>query len=266
VIPIVSYYFDQKFDKFEMKRCSNTLHAEREHFHQELSIGLIEEGTTLVEFEGVSYNFSKQDLIIIPPRLIHNCNPIDINSWKFTMVYIDYDWFYKIFELKLNRNILLYSKLKQDKFTEIKSYFSSLEDSLNHSTKELFLIEFLKKYLIENNIKLKNLELNSLKKDKIKRLKVYIEKNFNQKITLDELSDISGISKYHLIRNFKKIYKISPLTYQRNLRFNFAKRELKEGKDIAKIAVNLGYYDQSHLTNEFKKFSGTTPNDYRENL
>lgn len=263
---MVSYYFDQKFDKFEMKRCSNNLQAEREHFHQELSIGLIEEGATLVDFEGVSYNFSKQDLIIIPPKLIHNCNPIDINRWKFTMIYIDYDWFYNTFKLKLNRNRLLYSKLKQDKFLEIKSYFSSLEDNLNHSRKELFLIEFLERYLTNNTINLKSLELNSLKKDEIKKLKKYIEKNFNQKITLEQLSDFSGISKYHLIRSFKKMYKISPLTYQRNLRFNYAKKELKNKQDISKIAVNLGYYDQSHFTNEFKRFSGTTPKDYRENI
>lgn len=181
------------------------------------------------------------------------------------MLYIDYEWFYDMFKVKIDKNNLFYYKLKQNEYREMKKLFSFLENNIDYMDKEIYLIKIIDKYFIQKNKELENIKLNSLEKKKIENLKRYIENNFNNKITLEQLTDISGLSKYHLIRVFKENYKISPLTYQRNLRFNFAKQKLKEGNDIAKIAVKMGYYDQSHFTNEFQKFSGTTPDDYRKN-
>lgn len=63
---MLSYYLDKKF---EVKKCCNEVQSEKDHFHKELSIGLIEKGNTTVKFEDQFYNFNKKDLIIIPPKI-----------------------------------------------------------------------------------------------------------------------------------------------------------------------------------------------------
>lgn len=58
-----------------------------------------------------------------------------------------------------------------------------------------------------------HITLEPFAKKEIKRVKLYIEDNVNGKLSLIDLSNISGLSKYHMIRAFKKMYHVSPLTY-----------------------------------------------------
>ncbi|MTI60961.1 MAG: AraC family transcriptional regulator [Firmicutes bacterium] len=263
---MLSYYSDKNFDIFEIKKCLNVMQSEKPHFHHELSIALIDKGGTSVRFGKKTYNFTAKDLIIFSPGLVHCCIPYSLENWGFTMIYLDYGWVKGIFKLEFKENEVFSCKLSKDEYLRLKNNLLFLEKRANYISKKKCLITILEKYLIQNMEKFNNIKIDLLEKERIKRVREYIEDNINQKVTLDKLSDISGISKYHLMRTFKKMYKVSPLTYQRNLRFNLAKKGLKEGGDISKIAVSLGYYDQSHFTNEFKKFSGTTPDDYRKNL
>lgn len=261
---MLSYYLDQELDIFELKKCSNVMQAEKPHFHHELSFVLIERGYTSVKFENKNYIFSQRDLIIIPPGLIHNCIPHNIKNWGFITIYIDFKWLNNIFNINIDKDKLFIYNLSNVEYLGIKDYIFFLEENINCTKKEICLMKIIEKYLIQGSKRFKNIELSLLEKEKVKKVKDYIEDNFNKKITLEKLADFSGVSKYYLMRIFKKTYKVSPLTYQRSLRFNFAKKALKKGKDISKIAVNLGYYDQSHFTNEFKKFAGTTPDNYRK--
>lgn len=52
--------------------------------------------------------------------------------------------------------------------------------------------------------------------------------------------------------------------YQYQLRLNRAKKLLVERKDISVIALELGFFDQSHFGKFFKKFSGVTPGIYAQ--
>lgn len=260
---MLSYYSDKNFDIFEIKKCFNVMQSERPHFHNELSIALIDSGGTSAGFENKTYNFTEKDLIIFPPGLVHCCIPYSLENWGFTMIYLDYGWVKSIFRLEFEENEVFSYKLSKGEYLRLKNNLLFLEKKANYISKKKCLIKILQTYLIENMKRFKDIKIDLLEEERVKRIRKYIEDNISQKVTLDKLSDISGISKYHLMRTFKKMYKVSPLTYQRNLRFNLAKKGLKEGGDISKIAVSLGYYDQSHFTNEFKKFSGTTPDDYR---
>ncbi len=80
-----------KFEKssikgVEIKRCSYSKQAYKEHVHEELSIGYIEKGSTIVGFKGTDYKFSENEGIIIPPYVSHICRPHNIDHWQFIMI------------------------------------------------------------------------------------------------------------------------------------------------------------------------------------
>jgi AraC-like DNA-binding protein len=58
---------------------------------------------------------------------------------------------------------------------------------------------------------------------------------------------------------------MSPKRYSRVLRFGVALRELQRGvsPNLAQLALDCGYCDQSHLNREFQAFAGITPGEYR---
>jgi len=81
---------------------------------------------------------------------------------------------------------------------------------------------------------------------------------------LDDLERVSGINKFHLIRLFKDEFGIPPHMYQTLLRINYAKRQLRKQKQITEVALEAGFYDQSHFHKVFKSHTGITPEKYEK--
>jgi AraC-like DNA-binding protein len=82
--------------------------------------------------------------------------------------------------------------------------------------------------------------------------------------TLRHVVHASGYSHKHLISLFGKHTGITPLSYLRLLRFQQALRLIHSRKKIdwPGIALDCGYYDQSHFINDFRAFSAFTPGEY----
>ncbi|MCD8491488.1 MAG: AraC family transcriptional regulator [Geovibrio sp.] len=90
----------------------------------------------------------------------------------------------------------------------------------------------------------------------------YLEENYSRNISLDELSRLAGMSKFHLLRSFTRQNGISPYGYLSTVRIDKSKKMLKEGLSLVDTALETGFSDQSHFSNVFKKFTGLTPGQY----
>lgn len=98
----------------------------------------------------------------------------------------------------------------------------------------------------------------------IGRVRDYIDAHFADGFGLSTLSEVGGLSVYHLARSFKAAVGLSPLAYRNLRRIHEARRRLLAGEDIAGIACDLGFADQSHLTRQFQKLIGVSPAAYRQ--
>ena len=104
---------------------------------------------------------------------------------------------------------------------------------------------------------------NKKASQRLNSIKDYIHAYAPQEISLEKLSHISGISKYHLIRQFQSSFGITPHQYQIQARILKAKTLLKTGQQPAQVALESGFYDQSHMNRYFKKSLGTTSSQYQ---
>jgi len=100
----------------------------------------------------------------------------------------------------------------------------------------------------------------------VKSIHDYILIHVKEDITLDKLQQISGMNKFSLIRNFKKLYTTTPAAYHLQYRVAEAKKLLSKGEDVFDVCTDLRFYDQAHLIREFKKMYGITPGTYIEQL
>lgn len=82
-------------------------------------------------------------------------------------------------------------------------------------------------------------------------------------LRIPELVRKSGYSERQLERRFKDLTGFSPKRLGKILRFNSALRKLitNDIVDWADFAAELGWYDQSHMINDFKSLSGKTPQE-----
>lgn len=98
----------------------------------------------------------------------------------------------------------------------------------------------------------------------LRRVRDMLEDRLTERLDLSALAAEAGVARSHVARAFRTWYRVSPGELQRTLRLERARRELAEGrKPIAALAVDCGFYDQSHLTNAFRDRFGMTPATFR---
>lgn len=93
-------------------------------------------------------------------------------------------------------------------------------------------------------------------------------KNAQKTVTVEELSQVVFCSERNLRRHFNNWYGASPKQMLRLIRFERAVREMKMNPDrkIVETALEAGYYDQAHFSNDVKHFSGMTPAELKISL
>lgn len=99
----------------------------------------------------------------------------------------------------------------------------------------------------------------------IRMAKQYILQKYGEPLTLEELSEIVGLSPAYLSTVFKKSTGMTFLEYLSKVRMDMAKQLLKETNDtVASICQQVGYNDVKYFTKTFIKYSGLKPNEYRK--
>ncbi|MFQ7450932.1 MAG: helix-turn-helix domain-containing protein [Flavonifractor plautii] len=91
----------------------------------------------------------------------------------------------------------------------------------------------------------------------------YLEAHCDRRITLEQLSTLAGLSKYHLLRCFTRQKGITPYRYLETVRVNRARALLEQGAAPLDAALRAGFADQSHFNHFFKILTGLTPSQYR---
>jgi len=99
-------------------------------------------------------------------------------------------------------------------------------------------------------------------RDAVERAKAYLQQHFNEPVTLGELAAEASMSRFHLVRSFTRHVGIPPHTYQIDVRIAHARAMLAAGAPASRVAADVGFADQSHLTRHFKKLWRKTPGDY----
>lgn len=99
----------------------------------------------------------------------------------------------------------------------------------------------------------------------IEQIQQYIEKNYNQPLTLESLSKLFHFHPSYLSSYFSKHTKLGVNEYLHQVRITRAKELLKNGRlSVSSISEKVGYSDPSYFTKVFKKNVGISPRIYRK--
>lgn len=92
----------------------------------------------------------------------------------------------------------------------------------------------------------------------------FIEKNFQSKISVDELADRVTIGKRSFERRFKRATNNTVVEYIQRIKIEAAKKSLESSrKNINEVMFDVGYNDKKTFRLLFKKITGLTPVEYQ---
>ena len=98
----------------------------------------------------------------------------------------------------------------------------------------------------------------------IVKVQEYIEANYQDKVTVDELCDRFGIARRTFERRFKKATNNTVLEYWQRVKIEAAKRQLEiSRKTVGEVMYEVGYNDTKAFRDIFKKVVSMSPVDYR---
>ncbi len=101
----------------------------------------------------------------------------------------------------------------------------------------------------------------------VKQALSYMEKNYRQKLTLQEVADCCFVSQWHLSKLLNRYTEKSFYDILNAIRIERAKELLRDPKlKIGNISEQVGYADTAHFARTFKKHAGMSANEYRNSL
>lgn len=100
--------------------------------------------------------------------------------------------------------------------------------------------------------------------DTLKKIKDYISVHIKEEITMNELAYKFNISKYYMIRSFKKVYSITPIHFHKLIRIEKAK-EMIQFTDLSftEISEITGFKSINAFSRAFRQMEGVPPSFYR---
>lgn len=107
-------------------------------------------------------------------------------------------------------------------------------------------------------------DVHGLSRERLARVLDHIEAHLGEELSLAELAKVACLSPFHFSRCFKRSVGVGPQRYVNRRRIERA-RELMRRTDepLAAIAQTLGFADQSHFTQVFRRETGATPARFR---
>jgi AraC-like DNA-binding protein/quercetin dioxygenase-like cupin family protein len=242
------------------------------HKHDDLcEIIYICEGEGTFIINNKSYTAKKGDILIYNAGVIHEeysnpANPLVTYFCGISNLAID-----QLQELCIIP-FALEPIIQKSKYSDlIGLYFSHIfeESSLKAAGFEIICQGLLTSSitLMHRAIKLQNLRNETKESNTLAhRIKEFIDKNYKKNIKLEDIADALYINKYYLSHVFKEQMQITPINYLINRRIGEAKNLLVSTElTIGEIARIMGYDNTNYFTLLFKKMTGETPKQFKQN-
>lgn len=263
--------------------------ASSPHTHEDfIELAVILKGRGRFVIQGKEYLVGEGDLILLNPGTEHYSYSETGNEQPYTecligFTNVDYQDCCKG-HMPLFKGYQMITHMPDAVKKEIFQLCMKIDQESNNC--ELGRYFMLKSYLIqvlcqiarfqkqeyEKEVKMQNAggcSFHSInKKYIIDRITAYMEKNYKEKISLDQIADNMYLSSYYISKLFKSETGDTPINYLISLRMKKAKEMLDEQpeRSIQSIAAAVGYDDAYHFSKLFKKYYGIAPLYYKARL
>lgn len=244
-------------------------HKFGKHFHEAYTIGLNETGKGQCLHQREMHYHYPGSFNCINPGEVHTGEVASERGWGFRNIYISSAVMGQVVEqLALPRNklphfseIVVDDSSLQQPFYQL---FNSLNSPVSQLEQESLLLQFLSR-LFSRHTCIQNKPIGSgIETKAILTVLEYLKAHYTEDIPVSGLARLVNLNPHYLIRCFHKQIGLPPHRYKQHLQLLSAKRSLHSQKPLAEVAVDSGFYDQSHLNRAFKRTFGLSPGRYRK--
>lgn len=234
------------------------------NWHSNIEIICALDGELFLQYDDEILKLSQGELSIINPNVLHRVK-IDCDK-KYHCIIID-----NLFCLQngIDTEVMLFDKqftsptvykLCQEVAERDAEYLKNPSDinvARLRSSILLLLIEVYENHRIPTVSAEKVRSKTS--EQYVKNVISYLADHYQERITLDTLSNLCGVTKCHLSREFRKYTGQTVMTYLNFLRCKNAQKIIRDGSSITEAATSVGFDDLSYFSKTYKSLMGISP-------
>jgi AraC-like DNA-binding protein len=237
------------------------------HVHAALCVGLVDRGSRIIRQGKKTTVIPEKGLFVINPGEPHTCASGGQEGHSYRILCIDLEMIRSLYarmEEKVPEALYFPKVVLDDDLLKlrIRQFFALLESPHSKLEQEEKLFTFLADLLRRHAgqapppVKLRP------QPPAVARACDFIRENYGEHLSLSHLAQEASLSPFHFHRVFLKTLGISPHDYLVRIRVEKALELLGKGSDIAEVALDTGFVDQSHFSRFFKRIIGTPPGRY----
>jgi len=236
----------------------------RTHWHEYYEIELILEGGGTYVVDGKGYDLKKGDLFLMTPASFHNAYFKDgtrIVNIMFRPELCDKKYLYSLF----SENSYIFTTLDDETTELFRLITANIENCMNSQPKDEKYAFTLLNCIIGKISQITSKSYMSGETSPVQKAILYIQNNFRQQITLNEIAEVANYSPNYLSEQFHKFTGMTFKNYLNNLRFSYVEKLLLyTDLSVTEICFESGFNDYAHFMYAFKNKYHTSPNKYRK--
>ena len=249
------------------------------HWHNDIELIYVLKGELECQTNESVFPLNKGDLCFINRNQLHHLYSQNVNDSQHIALIVSTNLLTQnkqIYDTYISPMIedMSFSHVKfestNDYGNKIHECLLKIEDLLNakdfgYELEVVANLHMIFKYLY-CTYKFNDKSINILDENLILQQKMinYIKENYNEKITLEDISLSANVSRSMCFRLFKKYTRISPITYLNNYRLEMGADKLIHSREsISNISQACGFSQQSYFNRLFLKEYNCTPAQYR---
>ncbi len=239
------------------------------HYHAFHKCILVMDGEVDYTVEGRCYSLKEGDILWVPSHDAHKVEVADDSLYRRIVVYLKEE-FIGLLSRELSDSIGRFTKelpnhvpMPQyvvERFSELIPVHA-LQDQDNHLGLVAGFIEWMQFYFYEMERHADKPGVQHHSKD-VERVVNHIKANYSEPLTVEELSEMAYLSKYHFMRKFKEVMGVSVHQYILNQRLRRARELMKQGVSLTGICYQVGFKDYSTFARAFKKTYMKSPRQF----
>ena len=251
------------------------------HWHPEIEITYVRKGTMCYKVNNLVYHLKEGDIVFNNSGALHSGTMENQEDCTYIPVTFDPRLIYGFFQSTINSKyvdpVIQDSMLPAICIDQSESWHRPFREyllriiALDEKKPDFYELDIticlqsMWRLLLEHiTYEPQASRENSLEYDRIKKILSYIEDNYQNKITLNDIAGHIHLCESECTRLFKRHMNTTLFAFLQEYRIERSLEFLQSGEPVSDVALNTGFSDPNYYSKVFAKIKGCSPREYRK--
>ena len=251
------------------------------HWHPEIEITYVQKGTMCYKVNNLVYHLKEGDIVFNNSGALHSGTMENQEDCTYIPVTFDLRLIYGFFQSTINSKyvdpVIQDSLLPAICIDQSESWHKPFREyllriiALDEKKPDFYELDIticlqsMWRLLLEHiTYEPQASRENSLEYDRIKKILSYIEDNYQNKITLNDIAGHIHLCESECTRLFKRHMNTTLFAFLQEYRIERSLEFLQSGEPVSTVALNTGFSDPNYYSKVFAKIKGCSPREYRK--